>query len=238
MRTIATTILWLLFLTTIAALSWSWWSQGVVYDLLRTDVPSENRLKSLKSFFDGFGVYAPLVYLAFVTVEVVIAPIPGLMLYAPGGILFGGFLGGTLALTGNVLGAGIACALTRTLGTTWLSRFFETNQLEKTQSLIERRGGWIVFLLRLNPLTSSDLVSYAAGFTRIPVSKVMAATAVGMAPLCYAQAWLAEGLLTSFPWLLYPLAAACVVYFCAVIVVVRRLLIKPTPSATIASQVK
>lgn len=223
MRKLAVLTAWLVLLTSLALCGWSWWSDGIIHDLLRTDIPSSHRLASLKQFFDGFGFFAPLVYLVFVTVEVVVAPIPGLMLYAPGGIIFGAFTGGSLALIGNVLGAGIACSLTRSLGSTWLSGFFETERLEKTQAAIERRGEWVVFLLRVNPLTSSDLVSYAAGFTRIPVWKVMAATACGMAPLCYAQAWLAEGLMTSFPWLLYPLVILCFIYFVVVVIVVRRI---------------
>ena len=83
--------------------------------------------------------------------------------------------------------------------------------------------GWIIFLLRLNPLTSSDIVSYAAGFTRISIVRLMVATGVGMAPLCFLQAWLAEDLLTTFPWLLYPLILTCVAYFLLVIVVIRRM---------------
>ena len=211
-------------------IGWSWWTEGAIYELFGDDVTAAQRVQRLQDFFHGFGIFAPVVYVGFVTVEVVVAPIPGLMLYAPGGIIFGAFWGGTLALIGNVLGAGIACSLTRHIGSNWLSRFFDSDKLERTQSMIEDRGGWLIFLLRLNPLTSSDLVSYAAGFTRIPVSKVMFATAIGMAPLCYAQAWLAEGLMTSFPWLLYPLIAACGVYAIAVIVVVRRMLRKPTAS--------
>ncbi len=74
-----------------------------------------------------------------------------------------------------------------------------------------------------NPLTSSDLVSYAAGFTRIPIWKVMFATMLGMAPLCFAQAWLAESLFVAYPWLLYPLLVTGAVYVIAIVVVIRRL---------------
>ncbi len=217
-------------LAIVFGIGWSWWTEGTVYELFGDDITSTERVQRLKDFFHSFGVFAPLVYLAFVTIEVVVAPIPGLMLYAPGGIIFGAFWGGTLALIGNVLGAGIACSLTRHIGSSWLSRFFDADKLERTQAVIEERGGWLIFLLRVNPLTSSDLVSYAAGFTRIPVWKVMLATAIGMAPLCYVQAWLAEGLMTSFPWLLYPLLAGCLVYAIAVVVVLRRMLLKPTAS--------
>ena len=82
----------------------------------------------------------------------------------------------------------------------------------------------MIFLLRVNPLTSSDLVSYAAGLTRLSVWKLMLGTLAGMAPLCFAQAYLADGLLAAFPQLIYPLVAACVVYGLVVIWIVIRLL--------------
>lgn len=214
---------WIMLVTFLAVIAWSWLSQGIVFDLAGSDLTAQQRVDRLKEFFNNFGASAPLVYLVFVVVEVVIAPIPGLMLYAPGGIIFGPLIGGGVALLGNMLGAGLACSVTRSFGTTWLSRFLDAEKLERTQQLIEHRGGWIIFLLRLNPLTSSDIVSYAAGFTRISIVRLMVATGVGMAPLCFLQAWLAEDLLTTFPWLLYPLILTCVAYFLLVIVVIRRM---------------
>ncbi len=82
------------------------------------------------------------------------------------------------------------------------------------------------FFLRVNPLTSSDLVSYAAGLTHLSVWKLMLATLAGMAPLCFAQAYLAEGLLAAFPLLVYPLVAACAVYALVVLWVLSKLLSK------------
>lgn len=201
----------------------SWSNKGLIFDLLRTDQAAAWKVERLLEFFESCGALAPIVYVAFVTIEVVVAPIPGVMLYAPGGVVFGGFVGGVLSLTGNVLGAGIACAITRSVGATWLTRLFSEEALEKAQSELDRRGYWLIFLLRLNPLTSSDLVSYAAGFTRIPVWKVMLSTMCGMAPLCFGQAWLAESLFVAYPELLYPLLIAGVVYIIAIIVVIRRL---------------
>jgi uncharacterized membrane protein YdjX (TVP38/TMEM64 family) len=202
---------------------WSWANDGLAYDILRSDEAPAWKLARLKTFFDNCGAFAPVVYFLFVTVEVVVAPIPGLMLYAPGGLIFGGFFGGLIALAGNVAGAGIACQVTRSLGGGWLIRFFSREALQKIELALSRRGGWLIFLLRLNPLTSSDLVSYAAGFTPIPVWKVMLATLFGMAPLCFAQAYLAENLFQAFPSLLYPLLILCAVYLVAVVLVVRRL---------------
>ena len=177
----------------------------------------------IQDYFRSFGVVAPLVYVGIVTVEVVVAPIPGLMLYAPGGVVFGGFWGGLLSLLGNVLGAGIACTLVRVLGGERFTSWLEQGRLATYRERLSRSGLWLVLLLRINPLTSSDLVSYAAGFTRIPVWKVMAGTLLGMAPLCSAQACLCDGILTAFPQLIYPLIVLCGIYVVVVVWVVRRM---------------
>ena len=157
---------------------------------------AEEKVAALRAFFDGFGVAAPLAYVGFVILEVVIAPIPGTMLYAPGGVIFGGFWGGLLSLTGNVIGAGIACQLMRVFIGKRAEEYLERSALARYEERITRHGAWVVFLLRVNPLTSSDLVSYAAGLTHLPVWKLMLGTLAGMAPLCFAQSYLADGLLT------------------------------------------
>ncbi len=202
---------------------WSWWDGGIAFDLLRSDMDAPWKIARLRAFFLGWGPFAPLVYFLFVTVEVVVAPIPGLMLYAPGGVVFGAILGGALSLAGNVVGAGIACTLARSVAPVWLDRWFAQEKMSAVRASLEDYGGWVLFLLRLNPLTSSDIVSYAAGFTRIPVWKVMLATCLGMAPLCFVQAWCAENLLVAFPKLLYPLLGACLIYAVVVVIVMRRM---------------
>ena len=161
--------------------------------------------------------------MGLVTIEVVIAPLPGAMLYAPGGIIFGAFWGGALSLLGNVIGAGIACRLSRSVLGRWATGFFEAKSLQAKERAIAERGLWVIFLLRVNPLTSSDLISYAAGLTSISTWKVMLGTLLGMAPLCFAQAWLADELLTAYPNMLYPLLLACGIYAIVFVWVVVRL---------------
>ena len=139
-------------------------------------------------------------------------------------MIFGGFWGGLLSLTGNVIGAGIACQLMRIFMGKRAEEYLERSALARYEERITRRGAWVIFLLRVNPLTSSDLVSYAAGLTHLPVWKLMLGTLAGMAPLCFAQSYLADGLLTAFPLLVYPLVAACVVYGLVVIWVMINLL--------------
>jgi uncharacterized membrane protein YdjX (TVP38/TMEM64 family) len=189
----------------VALAAWAVWSfatDGIVQVMVRAadDPAAYDRLRDAVA---RWGPLAPVVYTVAVVVEVVVAPIPGTLLYAPAGLLFGGLVGGSLALLGNVLGAALCCFLGAALGQEGLSRRTDGTRLEPYVARLRNRALWVVLLLRLNPLTSSDLVSYAAGAAGVPVWKVAAGTAVGMAPLCFAQAYLAERLFTRLPpWLL------------------------------------
>lgn len=190
---------WPLFI--VAAIgAWAMWSYatgGVVHALAAAALAGDGSIDALRDAIESTGPLAPVVYVAAVVVEVMVAPIPGVMLYLPGGAIFGGFRGGALALTGNVIGAALAAWVAGTIGT----RFLNVNdwpRLQRYGDVIARRGLVVIILLRLNPLTSSDLVSYAAGFVGVPVWRVAVGTAIGMAPLCFAQSYASEWL---FRWL-------------------------------------
>ena len=73
-----------------------------------------------------------------------------------------------------------------------------------------------------NPLTSSDLVSYAAGLVGIAPWKVFVGTLAGMAPLCYAQAYLADRLLRLLPGSAILVVGLGVAYSVAVVGVLVR----------------
>lgn len=225
---------WLGISVCLIVAGYSWASGGLLRELLGAD--GQTQITRVRQYILSFGPFAPVVYTLVVVIEVVVAPLPGLVLYAPGGIIFGTWLGGGLSLLGNVIGAGIACGVTRSIGDSWLSRFFEREQLESLQQKLQSKGPWLIFLLRLNPLTSSDIVSYAAGFTRIPVSRVLVATGCGLAPLCFLQAWLAGSLLQNYPDLFYPLVAVMVIYTLCVVIALYRWLVKTRQTAVSAAE--
>ncbi len=196
-----------------ALVAWSYGSGGIIAVLFDVDANSAEKIEAMRAFFSSWGPLAPIAYIFLVVAEGVIAPIPGAILYLPGGVIFGGFWGGTLSLIGNVVAAGICCALMRTLvGRTWSRDFFTAGRLVNVKDFILRHGVLSIALLRVNPVTSSDIVSYAAGLTPISTTAVMIGTLFGMAPLCYIQAYLSMELFTVFPWLIWPLVVGCVLY--------------------------
>jgi uncharacterized membrane protein YdjX (TVP38/TMEM64 family) len=178
---------------------WSYRTSGLMHVLVAAAPEGQSRLDALRTYILGWGMLAPIVYVAAVIVEVLIAPVPGPLLYAPAGAIFGGLIGGTLSLIGNVTGAGIACWLGHTLGESWVARHMTGTQASRIRDRVVSRGPWVIFLLRLNPLTSSDLVSYVAGAMGVPVRDVVLGTLAGMAPVCFAQAFLAASLFEILP---------------------------------------
>lgn len=187
-------------LVSVTALAlWSHSTGGIVYALFAPTAEGAGTLDALRRAVLAWGRLAPLAYLAICIVEVVVAPIPGAILYAPGGAIFGGLWGGTLSLVGNVIGAALACWLAASFGEAWVAKRIEGTDLAAIRDRLRARGAWIVFVLRVNPFTSSDLVSYAAGLAGVPPSRVAVGTLFGMAPQCYAQAYLAETIFEIIP---------------------------------------
>jgi uncharacterized membrane protein YdjX (TVP38/TMEM64 family) len=185
----------------VAAAFFSYWTSGVVYQPV-SGGGDATWLERVRTTVASLGPLAPVAYTLAVIVEVIVAPIPGALLYAPGGAIFGAFWGGTLSLVGNVIGAAICCALGRMIGERVLGVRSRSPQFARYRERLAHRGLWVVLLLRANPLTSSDLVSYAAGVAGVPPWKVAAGT-LGLAPLCYVQAYFAEQIFTLIPgWVL------------------------------------
>lgn len=218
---------WLVLVVSLLTMLVSWCNDGIVAKLLDANLSASERVLVLQHYFQEAGFFAPVAYVIFVITEVIVAPIPGLMLYAPGGLIFGPWLGGFLAIIGNTIGAGISCALVRSAGTGWLEKISTNKSMAKLQEQLNRRGFWMILLLRLNPLTSTDLLSYAAGLTRIPTWHVMFATGLGMAPLCFAQSWLSDGIFNQWPGLIWPLMIAGLLYLAAAAVILSRILKSP-----------
>jgi len=183
---------------------------------------SSQTLEALRTALNRWGRLAPAVYVAAVVIEVLVAPIPGTLLYAPAGALFGGFMGGILSLIGNTLGAAIACGVGSALGEGAVARRIKGTKLAAYRDAIRQRGLWVVLLLRINPLTSSDLVSYTAGAVGVPIWRVALGTFIGMAPLCFAQSYLAEQIFEILPGAVYVLVGAGIIYVLALVIWLTR----------------
>lgn len=176
----------LIILVVVVWFSYSYFTGGVVYDTANSDVDS------VVDFINSFGFWAWLIFILLVIFEVVLAPIPPLVLYVAGGLIFGAFFGGVLTLIGNLIGAGIDFFLAKRYGRGIVEKKVDKKVRKKFDNFSEKYGGFAIFLLRVNPLTTTDLVSYLAGLSKIKFWKFILWTGLGLIPMIFIQTYFGD----------------------------------------------
>ena len=154
----------------------------------------------VESFLRRSGAAAPILFSLLMIAGILISPIPTSPLTILSPKLFGIWGGMAVTLASATIGATIAFALARRLGDRFFVRF---PQYQRVQGLLPRDAtAFAIFLLRLPPSPTFDIVSYLAGLTKISVGQFILATFLGMIPvtatLCLVGSvtptvWLAPG---------------------------------------------
>ncbi len=130
------------------------------------------------------GLWGPLLIVALMTVAVVASPIPSAPIALAAGAAYGHFWGTVQVVTGAELGALIAFGLARVLGHDVLRRVFgdrvDAGLLGSQTALTAT-----VFASRLMPFVSFDMISYAAGLSRLHAWRFALATLAGIIPASF-----------------------------------------------------
>jgi uncharacterized membrane protein YdjX (TVP38/TMEM64 family) len=149
-------------------------------------------LGGLREYLRGFGLWAPLVSAALMQVQAVIAPLPSFPLMYANGLLFGTLWGGLLSWTSILVSAMVCFGLARLFGRPLVERMVSPAALTRADRHLVRLGPLALFVARLIPLTSFDLLSYAAGLTPMRLGPFCLATGLGMAPAIFLTAAAAD----------------------------------------------
>jgi uncharacterized membrane protein YdjX (TVP38/TMEM64 family) len=138
--------------------------------------------ETLRNWLAAMGPLAPLGFILIQALQVVLAPIPGEATGFFGGFLFGalpGFLYSSLGLT---LGSSLAFLVSRQLGSRIIEKLFRTESLDRFNSLFERNGVLVAFLLFLFPGAPKDYLCYLLGLSKLPFKAFLVLVAVGRMP--------------------------------------------------------
>ncbi len=133
-------------------------------------------------YIRSFGAWAPVLSILLMILQSVIAPLPGSLVAATNGVVFGVGWGTALSWAGGMIGATINFWLARWLGHQIVARWFGHGRLQQLDQISARNGFWIVLVARLTPLVSFDFISYLAGLSSLTYRRFILATAVGMIP--------------------------------------------------------
>ncbi len=150
--------------------------QGLARDLLDGD--------KLKAFIQSFGIWGPVAVISFMTLAIVMSPLPSAPIAVAAGALYGHTWGTLYILLGAELGALIAFAVSRLVGYEVLKKWFG-DKLSTGIFGSQRHLTLIVFVSRLIPFVSFDVISYAAGLTQITFLRFALATLMGIIPISF-----------------------------------------------------
>ncbi|KAB2352536.1 TVP38/TMEM64 family protein [Actinomadura rudentiformis] len=149
--------------------------------------------KTISDWVDSLGFWGPLVFAVCYSLAV-IALIPGSVLNASAGALFGVALGSVAVLAGATAGAALAFGLARILGRPAVARYTGSGRLARLDSYLSRRGFESVLVLRMVSLFPFGVVNYAAGVAGVRFAPYMAGTALGIVPGTLVYTGLGEAL--------------------------------------------
>ncbi len=176
-RTIENRYFLILLIFLIIFISYNYFSRGIIYDLANND------LNGLITYVQSYGSLSWLIYVLIVIIGILLAPFLGAIVNASASILFGPLFAFILTLIGNFIGSSLAYLIAKRYAGFYFERLIGEKKLARFQKYSEKYGAFVLFILRLNPLTSSDLFSYLAGLIKMPYKKFIISTILGIIPM-------------------------------------------------------
>lgn len=148
------------------------------------------------------GPAAPLTYIVLSAVLGAIF-VPGPILAASSGLLFGPLLGVFVTLGATVGTAVVASLFGRRAGRESARALLGAKRADRIDALIERYGLWAVVGQRFVPGLSDALASYAFGAFGVPLWQMAVGAFIGSVPRAFVYTALGASIGNRSPWLAY-----------------------------------
>ena len=163
-------------------------------DLIRLD-----NVAHLREWIDGFGAWAPAVFVGGYVVAVV-AFVPALPLTILGGLVFGPIEGIAYSSIASTAGAALAFLIARYAARDVVERWMAPHPaLGRMDRAVARHGWRIVMITRLVPIFPFNLQNYAYGLTSISFRAYVVASTICMLPATVAYT-VAAGAIVAGAW--------------------------------------
>lgn len=130
------------------------------------------------------GILGPMLVIGLMVLAIVFNPLPSAPIALAAGAVYGHVVGTIYIVAGAEIGAIIAFTIARFAGYE-LARKFLGDNLSLGRFGSQNALTTIVFVSRLIPFMSFDLVSYAAGLTAIKLWRFALATLLGLMPVSF-----------------------------------------------------
>ncbi|MFH1503043.1 MAG: VTT domain-containing protein [Candidatus Diapherotrites archaeon] len=176
-------IIFAIFLIILGFLLYSYITRGFFYSLINFNQ------EEMILFISSFKGISFLIYILLIIAGIVLAPIHPFFFYVAGGIVFGPYVSWILIMIGVAIGSSIAFKIARIYGRAFVEKKIEKKHIDKFDAFSDKYGKLSIFILRVNPLTSSDIWSYLAGLTKMKLREFLIWTLLGLAPAIFIQTY-------------------------------------------------
>lgn len=145
-------------------------------------LPIAEGLQAATAWVESLGFWAPIAFIA-IYVILTVAFIPGSVLTAAAGTLFGVAYGSIYVSIASTVGASLAFLIGRHIARSRIEKKIEGNErFAAIDNAVANEGWKIVGLTRLSPVFPFTLLNYAYGVTRVKFSHYLVASWIGMMP--------------------------------------------------------
>jgi uncharacterized membrane protein YdjX (TVP38/TMEM64 family) len=151
-----------------------WWQWGGSWDQQFTFEGSVRWLESAGSWAWAAGIL-------LLTADLLL-PVPGTVVIAALGYLYGAVLGGLVATIGLAAAGLVGYGAGRLFGGRFANRLLGADDLEKSRKLFAEGGGWMVALSRALPILP-EVIACTAGMARMPFRRYGVALLCGCLPM-------------------------------------------------------
>jgi uncharacterized membrane protein YdjX (TVP38/TMEM64 family) len=138
--------------------------------------------EAFRQRIESYGVWAPLAFVVFQIFQVLISPVPGELVGAAGGYVFGWFPALVYSTIGLSLGSWINFFAARLVGKEFVERMIPPAYLAKISFLMERQGVVASFIAFVIPGFPKDYFCYALGLSPMSWRIFLVVSSVGRIP--------------------------------------------------------
>jgi len=139
---------------------------------------------AIKQWILQLGMAGPVVIIGLMTIAIIMSPIPSAPIALAAGAAYGHTVGTIYIVIGSEIGAIIAFFIARLVSTDvlqkWIGKHLAKGMIGSQNALMG-----IVFISRLMPFISFDMISYAAGMTTLKFWRFAIATLAGIIPASF-----------------------------------------------------
>jgi uncharacterized membrane protein YdjX (TVP38/TMEM64 family) len=137
--------------------------------------------ETFKNFINGFGIWAPMIFLLIQIIQVVVPILPGAVGCVAGIIIFGPWMGFVYNYIGICIGSIIVFLLSKKYGRRFVRGAIGEKSFDKYIGWVDRGKKFdIMFACAIFfPLAPDDLLCYIAGLTKMKLMKFTAIILLG-----------------------------------------------------------